>query len=75
MDDRHEQGAPDDRPENREGLPADVKHERLRQLQLDSDPRPKEGSDKANGDGDDEPPANLPHDRSADRSTYGRDYE
>ena len=73
MDDRHEEGPADDRPENREGLPRDVKHERLRQVKLGREPRAEQRSDEADGGGDDEPAANFPCNRAADCSTDGRD--
>ena len=60
MDDRHEDGSADDRPQDREGLPADVDHEGLRQLELVGDPGSEQGSDEAENHRDDEPAANLP---------------
>ena len=38
VDERHEDGSADDRPQDREGLTADVDQEGLRQLELVSDP-------------------------------------
>ncbi len=44
VDDRHEHGGADDRPQDREGLPAEVDHEGLRQLELVGDPRARSRS-------------------------------
>jgi hypothetical protein len=69
---RHEQGGADNRPHDRKRLAADVKHERLGQVELTRHPRPKESADEAEGDGCEEP-APSTRDRPADGSADGGD--
>lgn len=55
VNDRHEDGSADDRPQDPEGMPADVDHQRLRQLELGCKPGPKECSYETEGCGNDKP--------------------
>ena len=73
MDDRHEDGGADDRPQDREGLPADVDHKGLRQLELVGDPGSDQGPYETEDHGDDEPAADLAGDGPAERAADGRD--
>jgi hypothetical protein len=73
VDDRHEDGSADDRPQDGEGLPADVDQKRLRQLELVGDPRSEQGSYETEDNGDDEPAADLTGDGPAEGAANGRD--
>ena len=73
MDERHENGGADDRPQDREGLPGNLEHEGLRQLELVGDPGPDEGPDEAEDHGDDEAAADTPDEGPAEGAADGRD--
>jgi len=69
----HEERGPDDRPQDREGMPAEVDHEGLRQLELPGHPGPEEGPDEAEHDGDQKPAAGPTSERPSDGAADGRD--
>jgi len=73
VDEPHEDGSADDRPQDREGLPADVDHKGLCQLELVGDPGSDQGPYEAENHGDDEPAADLTSDGPAEGAADGRD--
>ena len=54
-------------------MPADLDHERFRQVKLVRDPRPDQGADESESRGHDEPAAGPAGDRLANCATDGRD--
>lgn len=66
MNDRDEQSGTNDRPEHREGMPADLNGEGLWHAKLVCKPRPNESPDEAEGYGDKAPAVGPSSDSSAD---------
>jgi hypothetical protein len=75
VNDRHEDGSADDRPQDPEGMATDVDHQRLRQLELGCKPGPKECAYETEGYGNDKPAADVASDSPADGAADGRDYD
>ena len=73
MQKRDEQSGADDRPHDRKRLPAQLQLERLGHAELVCDPRPEEGADETEGDGDDNPAPRSACDRPADSAADGGD--
>ena len=75
VNDRHEKGGTDDGPQHREGMPTDGDHERLRELEQPSDPRPKKGPDEAKRYRGNQPAANVTRDGLPDGAAKSRDHD
>lgn len=73
MNDRNKKRGTDDRPEDREGTPANEDGKRLRQTHLVRQPRPKQSSDEAESDGDKAPAMGPPRDSSANAAADAGD--
>src|SRR5438874_2301697 len=75
VDDGHEQGGPDYRPDDGEVLAPDRDHEQLREPEAVGDPGAEQGSDEPERDGDEAPAVGAPRDRAPDGPAHGRDHE
>ena len=73
VNERHEEGGADDRPENRENLPGDMEHDRLRELHLAGDPGAEERADEPENDGDEEAASSAASDGAANGTADRRD--
>jgi len=75
VNDRHEQGGADDRPQDPEWMTVDVDHQWLAQLELGRNPGPEERADEAEGDGSEKAAAHAAGDGPANGAADGRDQD
>jgi hypothetical protein len=68
VEQRHQQRAAQDRPEDREGFAVDVHRQQLRQVQVARKQHAKQRPEKANHDGDQKAAARAPTQRTANRA-------
>lgn len=75
MHEGNEDRGADDRPENREGAPLDVDHQKFGQTQIACDEGAEKGADEANGDRDEDAATRAAADGTTNRATNASDDE